>query len=80
MDEGDTEHPRPAKVDDATRETLRLAATEAENAMLRLVGICNEDELMPADELATLHQINRSLEDCSARLYAMSVRGTNKPE
>jgi hypothetical protein len=80
MDEGDTDHPGPDKVDDATRAVLRLAATEAENAMLRLVGICNENELIPADELATLHEINRALEDCSARLYAMSVRGTREPE
>jgi hypothetical protein len=80
MDGGDTEHPRPGEVDDATRATLRLAATEAENAMLHLVGICNQDELIPADELATLRQINRALEDCSARLYAMSVRGSQQPE
>jgi hypothetical protein len=80
MNGRDREHPGPGEVDDATRATLRLAATEAENAMLRLVGICNENELIPADELATLRQINRALEDCSARLYAMSVRGTQKPD
>jgi hypothetical protein len=78
MDEGDIEHPRPFQVDDATRATLRLAATEAEDAMLRLVGICDQNELIPADELETLRRINRTLEDCSARLYAMSVRGAHE--
>jgi hypothetical protein len=80
MDGGDTEHPRPGMVDDATRATLRLAASEAENAMLRLVGICNESELVPADELETLRKVNRALADACTRLYAMSARGSHEPE
>jgi hypothetical protein len=79
MDERDQGHPRPGEVDDDTRATLRLAATEVETAMLRIVGICNE-VLIPADEIATLRRVNRSLEDCSTRLYAMSVRGRHDPE
>jgi hypothetical protein len=80
MDEGDQGHPLPSEVDEDTRAILRLAATEAENAMLHVVGICNEDRLIPADEIANLQRINRSLEDCCTRLYAMSVRGTHEQE
>jgi hypothetical protein len=76
-DEGPAE---PRSAGDDARATLRLAATEAENAMLRLVGVSNEDELIPADERETLRQITRALEDCSIRLYAMSVRGTDAGE
>jgi muconolactone delta-isomerase len=59
-----------------TRGTLRLASQEAETAMLRVAGICNELDLLPADEVEVLHQVGRELEDASTRLYAMSVRGT----
>lgn len=68
-------HPKPCKVDDDTRATFRLAALEAENAMLRLTGLINEDELVPEDEIANLHQLSSALEQCSVRLYAMSERG-----
>jgi hypothetical protein len=61
-----------------TRATLRLASQEAEQVMLRLVGICRP-ELFPADEFETLHHINTELEDASTRLYAMAVRGTSEP-
>jgi hypothetical protein len=44
--------------------------------MLRVAGICNELDLLPADEVEVLHQVGRELDDASARLYAMSVRGT----
>ena len=64
--------------DKDTRETLKLAAQGAEEAMLRLVSICELPELIPADELETLHRINRELEDCCTRLYAMAVRGTKE--
>jgi hypothetical protein len=60
-----------------TRGTLRLASSEAETAMLRLVGICRR-ELFPADEFETLRRINRELEDTATRLYAMAVRGTKE--
>jgi|HubBroStandDraft_4_1064222.scaffolds.fasta_scaffold985255_2 hypothetical protein len=60
-----------------TRGTLRLASSEAETAMLRLVGICRP-ELFPADEFETLRHINRELEDATTRLYAMAVRGTKE--
>ncbi len=60
-----------------TKATLRLASQEAEQAMLRLVGICRP-ELFPADEFETLHRINRELEDVSTVLYAMAVRGTRE--
>jgi hypothetical protein len=60
-----------------TRETLRLASTEAEQAMLLLVGICRP-ELFPADEWNTLRRVNRELEDVSTTLYAMAVRGTKE--
>lgn len=60
-----------------TRGTLRLASSEAETAMLRLVGVCRP-ELFPADEFETLRRINRELEDASTRLYAMAVRGTKE--
>jgi hypothetical protein len=59
-----------------TRGTLRLASQGAETAMLRLTGISNEPDLLPADEIDVLHQIGRELEDAASRLYAMSVRGT----
>jgi hypothetical protein len=80
MDDRDEGHPRPCKVDDDTRATLRLAATEAENAMLHLIGVGNEDELIPADEIATLRRVTSALEDCCTRLYAMSVRGADEPQ
>jgi hypothetical protein len=60
-----------------TRGTLRLASSEAETAMLRLVGICRPG-LFPADEFETLRRINRELEDTATRLYAMAVRGTKE--
>jgi hypothetical protein len=60
-----------------TRETLRLASQEAEQAMLRLVGICRP-ELFPAGEFETLRRVNRELEDATTRLYAMAVRGTKE--
>jgi hypothetical protein len=61
-----------------TRETLQVAAQEAEQAMMRLVSICELPELIPADEVETLHRINHELEDCCTRLYAMAVRGTKE--
>jgi hypothetical protein len=64
---------KPGKI---TRHSLQLASQEADEAMLRLVGICQAPELLlPDDEVATLRKINRELEDATTRLYAMAVRG-----
>jgi hypothetical protein len=63
----------PGKV---TRHALQMASQQAEQAMLRLVGICQAPELLlPEDEVETLRRINRELEDATTRLYAMAVRG-----
>jgi len=72
---GDNHEKRPSK---ETRGTLRLASHEAETAMLRLTGICNEPDLLPADEIDALRKVNRELEDATCRLYAMSVRRTER--
>jgi hypothetical protein len=55
-----------------TRDTLHLAAQEADTAMLRLVGIC-DPELLPPGEFKTMKRVNNELEDAAKRLYAMAV-------
>jgi hypothetical protein len=67
-------HKLPSK---DTRETLRLASMEAEQAMLRLVGVCNP-ALFPPDEFQVVKRVNKELEDACTTLYAMAVHGTRQ--